>query len=142
MPRALILASALLAATAGQAAALELRVTVTGIAHANGQVRTALYDGPDGFRDEPDARVVATRAAAAAESGAMTVVFDGLSAGEHAVIITHDENGNGRMDRFLGMIPTEGYGLSNDPAVTGPPAFADCAFPVTADTSIVVPLNY
>ncbi|WP_404386291.1 DUF2141 domain-containing protein [Caenispirillum salinarum] len=57
-------------------------------------------------------------------------------------MVTHDENGNGRMDRFLGMIPTEGYGLSNDPAVTGSPAFADSAFPVMGDTSIVVPLHY
>jgi len=40
----------------------------------------------------------------------------------------HDENGDGALDRFLGMIPTEGYGLSNNPEVTGPPAFEDSAF--------------
>lgn len=139
---ALILAAVLLAAAPVQAAALELKVIVAGIEHGNGTIRVALYDNEDTFREEPQARALVTRPAADAEAGEMTVVFEGLAAGDHAVIVTHDENDNGRMDRFLGMIPTEGYGLSNDPAVTGPPAFKDSAFALTADGSVVVPLHY
>ncbi len=32
------------------------------------------------------------------------------------------------------MFPTEGYGLSNNPTVSGPPAFADSAFELPAGT--------
>lgn len=55
-----------------------------------------------------------------------------------------DEDGDGAMDRFLGMIPTEGYGLSKDPEVSGPPQFDACAFRLdgVATADLVVPLHY
>ena len=47
------------------------------------------------------------------------------------------------VDRRFGMFPTEGYGLSNNPQVSGPPAFDDSAFEVTApETAITIELRY
>ena len=41
------------------------------------------------------------------------------------------------------MFPTEGYGLSNNPKVIGPPAFEDSAFDVPAqDIRVRVELRY
>ncbi len=51
-----------------------------------------------------------------------------MPAGRYAVIAYHDEDGNGRLNLRFGMIPVEGYGLSNDPEVAGPPRFQDAAF--------------
>jgi len=45
----------------------------------------------------------------------------------------HDEDGNGELNRRFGMFPTEAYGLSNNPSVSGPPAFEDSAFEVAGD---------
>jgi uncharacterized protein (DUF2141 family) len=59
------------------------------------------------------------------------------------VVVYHDQDGDGEMDRFLGMIPTEGYGLSRNPEVTGPPAFADSAFDLpAAGAELAIEMRY
>jgi len=60
--------------------------------------------------------------------GELRVEFDGLPPGRYAIMAYHDEDGNGELNRRFGMFPTEGYGLSNNPSVSGPPAFEDSAF--------------
>jgi uncharacterized protein (DUF2141 family) len=40
------------------------------------------------------------------------------------------------------MIPTEGYGLSNNPKVMGPPAFKDSEFQINQDSEIKIQFNY
>lgn len=55
----------------------------------------------------------------------------------------HDENADGKLDLRFGMFPTEGYGLSNNPNVIGPPKFAESAFDVTGpETSLSIELSY
>lgn len=140
MLRTALTSAALLVAMAAPAAAIDLQVTVTGVAHGDGTVRLDLYDSPETFRDEDAARArISTKAAA----GSVTATVPDLTPGTYALIVYHDENDDGRMDRFLGMIPTEGYGLSNDPEVSGPPQFEASAFAVDdAHTSVSVPLHY
>ncbi|MCR6633064.1 MAG: DUF2141 domain-containing protein [Magnetospirillum sp.] len=134
--------AAAVAVGAGSGAlAAELEVVVRGIAHDQGGLRVALYASPETFRKEKLALAVHT---APAVAGEMTVVFPDLAEGTYAVIAYHDENGNGDMDRFLGMIPTEGYGLSNNPEVSGPPQFTESAVAVGGPepTRIVIDLRY
>lgn len=107
----------------------DLTVTVAGVNSAEGAVRAALYDRPEGFRHEENARAVLS---VPARPGDVDLVFPDLPAGTYAVIAYHDENGDGKMDRFLGMIPTEGYALTNDPEVSGPPSFDSAAFVLEA----------
>jgi uncharacterized protein (DUF2141 family) len=58
-------------------------------------------------------------------------------------MVYHDENGDGKLNLRFGMFPIEGYGLSNNPKVMGPPKFADSAFELgTQDTSVDIRLNY
>lgn len=122
------LLSVMAAAPAARAAdPVSLEITITGIESATGTIRLAVYDGPDGFR-EPD-RAVA-HAAAPAAPGSLVLTVDDLIPGPHAVVVFHDEDDDGTLDRFLGMIPTEGYGVSNNPTLSGPPAFAESAFSI------------
>lgn len=107
-----------------------LTVTLQGVAHDQGGLRIGLYDRPETFRKEDKAVKVLD---AAAKAGAVTVTFAELPPGRYAIMAYHDEDGDGGLDRFMGMIPTEGYALSNDPEVTGPPAFEECAFDVPAE---------
>lgn len=139
-----ILKPALLAAAlawSGAAAAAELQVVVRPVAHDHGSVKLALYSSPETFRKEDKAQAVLSQPAV---PGEMTFRFDGLAAGRYAIVVYHDEDGNGRMDRFLGMIPTEGWGLSNNPEVSGPPQFDPSAVTVTEaePTRIVIDLRY
>ncbi|HYH22664.1 MAG TPA: DUF2141 domain-containing protein [Azospirillum sp.] len=105
--------------------AADLSVRLDGVHSASGSVRVMLFDRAEGFRKEEKSLAIRQ---AAASPGTVAVTFEGLAPGRYAVMAYHDENGDGALDRFLGMIPTEGYGLSNNPEVTGPPAFEDSAF--------------
>jgi uncharacterized protein (DUF2141 family) len=116
-----------LATLAAPARAADLTVTLTGIEHTEGAMMVALWSDADDFRDED--RAVA-KAKVPAVVGTVSVTFPDLSPGTYALMAYHDEDGDGSLDRFMGMIPTEGYALSNDPDVTGPPAFEDSAFEV------------
>jgi len=99
-----------------------------------------VYGGPEGFRDQD--RAIA-KAAAPARPGPLEITLEGLPPGRRAVILYHDDNDDGALNRFLGMIPTEGYGVSNDPALSGPPSFDAAAVVLPAgDTQLTVTLRY
>ncbi|MGM0412612.1 MAG: DUF2141 domain-containing protein [Pseudomonadota bacterium] len=124
---------------AGPVAAADLTVKVAGVESETGQVRVDLYADADTFR-EPDEAL--RRGAVPARPGTATFALDDLEPGRYAVIAYHDEDGDGGMDRFLGMIPTEPWGLSNNIEVSGPPAFADAAFDLPAEgTAVTIRLN-
>lgn len=127
MRRTSIGIAALALGLAGPANAADVKVTVDGIHPGAGAIRVALYAGPDGFRHEPDAKQVLSAPANAATA---MVDFKDVPAGRYAVIAYHDENDNKKMDLILGMLPDEGWGLSNDPRVMGPPRFEPSAFQV------------
>jgi len=123
-----------------QASALE--VSLTGIQHDRGSLRVGLYSDPKTFRKEAQAVAIQQVPACA---GTVTVSFGALPPGRYAIMAYHDEDGNGELNRRFGMFPTEGYGLSNNPTVSGPPAFADSAFEVAAGagtTRISIDLRY
>ncbi|MDG3063811.1 DUF2141 domain-containing protein [Thauera mechernichensis] len=123
-----------------QASALE--VSLTGIQHDRGSLRVGLYSDPKTFRKEAQAIAIQQVPASA---GTVTVSFGALPPGRYAIMAYHDEDGNGELNRRFGMFPTEGYGLSNNPTVSGPPAFADSAFEVAAGagtTRISIDLRY
>ncbi len=118
----------------------KLQVNLTEIRDAVGELRVSLYRDPDTFRKEDRALKVISIPAA---KGVVPVFFDGLPAGRYAVMAYHDENSDGKLNLRLGMFPLEGYGLSNNPKVMGPPRFADSAFDVSApETSTEIRLSY
>ena len=139
-----LLAFLLSASAVGSALAQQttLDVDLSGIQHANGTVRVGLYQDPKTFRKEAQALAVQQVAAA---TGMVTVSFPALLPGRYAVMAYHDEDGNGELNRRFGMFPTEGYGLSNNPNVSGPPAFEDSAFEVVAGagtTRVSIEIRY
>lgn len=117
-----------------------LEVSLVGVQHARGAVRVGLYDDSKTFRKEERAFSVQQ---APATPGTVVVRFDDVPPGRYAIMAYHDEDGNGALNRRLGMFPTEGYGLSNNPSVIGPPAFDDSAFEIAdAPRSISIDVRY
>lgn len=107
------------------AIAAELEVEVGGVRSADGQVKLMLFDRAEGFRKEDKSREVLALPAAV---GTVSGVFRDLPPGRYAIVTYHDEDGDGKLNLRFGMFPKEGYGLSNNPSVSGPPAFQDAAF--------------
>jgi uncharacterized protein (DUF2141 family) len=154
MKNLLIVAFAAVLGTATVAPALAdgLHITIDGLRSAKGTVLIGLYDSKasfdraielsdkDGFLNDPQ-RVagVALRASAALKGG---VVFENLDPGRYAVILLHDEDGNGRLDKNFWGVPIEPYGFSNDAqGFLGPPSFKDAAFDLNgASKSLTIAL--
>ena len=136
---ATLLGGALLAAAPASAQAADpgactaatqtrLMVTVRGLKNSTGKVRVQLYDGA-GFLKK--GRWLG-RVEAPAREGA-TICIAVPRAGDYAVAVIHDENGNKKLDTFAG-IPKEGFGFSRNPAIRfGPPRVAAARFSLTTD---------
>ena len=116
----------------------QLLVEVVGIRDSSGTIRAALYNDPDSFRKEERALM---RIAQPAKAGNATLVFRDVPPGRYAIAAYHDENDDGKLNLRFGMFPTEGYALSNNPKVVGPPRFADSAFDFTGRENTPLPLN-
>ncbi|AXA93265.1 DUF2141 domain-containing protein [Massilia sp. YMA4] len=117
-----LLAGALLAG-AGMAQAADMTVGIEGLKNANGQVLVAVFDRAADFLKQP-VRV----AAVTAQQGKVRVSIAGLPAGDYALSVFQDENGNGKLDKNVIGMPVEPYGFSNDAAGSfGPPSFQDAA---------------
>ena len=120
--------------------AASLNVTVSDIQPGPGNIRVALYADADSFRHEDRAARVLS---APATAGSVLVVFTDVPAGRYAVLAYHDANDNKKLDLRFGMFPEEGWGLSNDPTVIGPPRFGASAFDVAEpSTDLAVRLHY
>lgn len=130
-PASLIAPFALIAtgALAAPVQAADLTVSLHDARTQDGRFRVALVDA-GGYAGS--AAPIAARELAPA--GAVTAVtFDGVPAGRYALMVIHDENGNGRLDTNLVGMPVEGYGFSNNPRVMRKPTFEEAAFDLGAD---------
>lgn len=121
------------------AAAAELLVRVGGLAAADGQVGCALFSGPDGF---PMDNGRAQQQWQPARAGGVSCRFEGLAAGRYAVAVSHDLNGNRRVDTGLFGIPVEAWGVSNNvrPALRAP-RFDEAAFALGAEQSLTLDIQ-
>lgn len=118
-----------LAAAAAPAHAAGLTVVLRDPSSQAGVFQVVVVDaaGYDGQQAPLATREVAPAGAAT------TVTFDGLSPGRYAVMVIHDENGNGQLDTNLVGMPVEGYGFSNNPQVMRKPTFDEAAFALPGD---------
>jgi uncharacterized protein (DUF2141 family) len=124
------------AAPAGQ-----LEVAVTNLRSQKGVVHLCLTRLPEHFprcQDDPAALRLSAPAAKAA-----TLTFHSVPAGDYAIAVFHDENGNSKLDTFA-KIPREGFGFSRNPPIRfGPPRFGEARISVGAGTvRQIVRLNY
>lgn len=126
-----IAALAMLGLVAGTAHATEIVVHVDGLPDDEGSVSCGLFVGEAGFPDDDGS---ARTQRHPARRGATVCRFEDVPAGRAAVAVSHDRNGNGRLDKnFLG-IPREPWGVSNDvrPSLR-PPRYAEAVFDVPVE---------
>ncbi len=119
-----------------------IHVHVHGIRNAQGTVKAVLY-GPD-----PNTFLVkgkkTDKEREPAEEGSMTLCVAAPDKGRYAVVVYHDENDNHKFDRNWIGLPTEGFGVSNNPTLfLAPPNFEESAFEVNGELiNIEVEVKY
>jgi uncharacterized protein (DUF2141 family) len=125
---------------AGAAATLDL--TITGLQAAKGQVTVVVYgDRPEDFLVR-GRRLVKARLPAEGET--VTACLPLPHAGTYALAAYHDADGDGKFDRSLIGLPTEGFAFSNDPpTIAGLPAFSAVTFVVRqGGNSLTIRMRY
>ena len=106
-----------------------LEVRINNIRPGPGIVRMAICDNPDHFPDKPV--LFYNFPKLEIKDSTISVTVPGLKAGNYAITLLDDTNGNEKMDTGVFGIPKEGYGFSNDvkPGRKCPP-FEKCTFMV------------
>ncbi len=120
-------------------AQFDLTVTVKNVQSNDGKVSVAVYDTEESFLKFDK---VFKAESAPSQKGSTEVVLKGLPKGRYALAVFHDENDNDELDTNMLGIPKEPLGFSKGKMKTfGPPSFDECAFELTSDQSISVPIK-
>jgi uncharacterized protein (DUF2141 family) len=99
---------------AASATAQVLQAQVIGLRSDAGDVVCSLFDDANAFPRD-DSKVLRT-VKAPIDHGHALCQFTGLAAGEYAIVVFHDENGDGEFNQNAFGMPEEGYGFSRDAA--------------------------
>lgn len=92
--------------------AARLTITVENLRNHKGQLIFGVFKSADGF--PTDSRKALDWQVKPAGTDSVVFTVD-LPPGRYGASVLHDENKNGRMDKDLLGIPTEGYGVTNNP---------------------------
>lgn len=108
-----------------------LSVVVEDIGSDEGMLRVGLYNSVDNWLEQ-----VFKSKSSTIKNGKCEVTFENLPYGDYAVSVYHDENNNGKMDKYLGFYPKENYGCSNQAkAKYGPPEWKDAQFTINQESN-------
>jgi len=143
----------------------DLEVEVRGVRPGGGQIYAALFDNAEAFSLDIEIRATITDTGQVAagvfareedfphpptrtmqahpDAGVLRLRFTDLTPGDFAVGVFQDRNGDSKLDATLGRIPTEPWGISNDPRpVDRPVKWDEAKFVVPPEgTSIVIILR-
>jgi uncharacterized protein (DUF2141 family) len=89
-----------------------LTITIKDLRNHNGDLIVGVFTQPDGFPNVQSKSVYWEVKAADAETVTFTTH---LPPGRYAAGVLHDENRSGDMDKGIGGVPLEGYGVTNNP---------------------------
>ncbi|MDJ0784907.1 MAG: DUF2141 domain-containing protein [Desulfosarcinaceae bacterium] len=115
--------------------AAEIVVIIKNIASTDGEVGCGLFTDPESFpMGKPDVQVWLN-----ASTDDVQCHFKAMPAGTYAVSVSHDLNGNRKVDTNFFGIPKEAWGVSNNvrPAFR-PPRFDEAKFTVPDEDPLVI----
>ncbi len=113
-----------------------LKVKVTGIRSADGDVHVLIFNKAMGFpmNEEMAYRHVKCKVA----KGEVTIDMANIPSGKYAIVSFHDFDSNNRFDKSWFGSPKEDYGFSNIPGeYCGTPSFQQTSFDANATNSSI-----
>jgi len=114
-----------------------IEVNISNLDNNDGNVKVGLYNDKASFLET----VFKNDVVNISKKGAATVFTD-VPDGIYAVSFFHDENNDGKFNMFMGTIPTEDYGCSNNArGMFGPPKWEDAKFEVKNGEVKIVTIN-
>ena len=114
-------------------------VIIPNVEHNKGYIDIKIYDSKDSFLKEDEA-VEAVRKKV--NKGKVVVPLTKIHEGEIAIVIYHDEDGDGELKTGLFWRPKEGFAFSNNYNPKGPPKFKKAAIMLGHGVPVEIELNY
>ncbi|POY35330.1 hypothetical protein C3K47_15805 [Solitalea longa] len=121
----------------GSAQNSNLTVSVSSLKNNTGKLTVELYNSKERFLKNACKTI-----SSPIKSNAGSVTFTGIPNGEYSVLVYHDANNNGKLDKnFIGM-PKEPVACSNNAkGFMGPPKYEDAKFIITKDSKISIEMT-
>ena len=114
-------------------------IIVSGVEHNEGFIDVKIYIDKENFlNEEMAAETIRKRAS----KGKTVIPLSRLHEGTIAVVVYHDEDGNGELKTGLFWRPKEGFAFSNDYAPKGRPKFKKAAIGLVHGEPVNIELNY
>jgi len=114
-------------------------VIITNVEHDDGYIDVKIYDSKDSFLKEDEA-VEAVRKKV--KKGRVEEKKKKIHEGEIAIVVYHDEDGNGELKTGMFWRPKEGFAFSNNYSPKGPPKFKKAAIMLEHGVPVEIELNY
>ncbi len=114
-------------------------VIIPNVEHDKGYIDIKIYDSKDSFLKEDEA-VEAVRKKV--NKGKVVVPLTKIHEGQIAIVVYHDEDGDGELKTGLFWRPKEGFAFSNKYNPKGPPKFKKAAIMLEHGVPVEIELNY
>ena len=114
-----------------------VKLEIVGLSNHSGTVNIAVFNKPDGFPNNPEKALRRFTLPISDNNTAITQLA--LPKGKYAFAVFHDTDGNGKLNKNIFGIPTEGYGFSGTTGMRlASPKFDDFLVTVGAHEEVVV----
>jgi uncharacterized protein (DUF2141 family) len=114
-----------------------LTVNVSGLKNNTGLLTVELYNSKEKFL-----KTAYKKGSAAIKSNSASITFSDIPKGEYTVMVYHDMNNNGKLDKSFIGIPKEPVACSNNAkGFMGPPKYEEAKFMITGDSKITIKMN-
>jgi len=114
-----------------------LTVNVTSLKNNTGVLTAELYNSKGNFLKK-----AFKTESSDIKSNSASVTFSGIPKGEYTVLVYHDANKNGKLDKYLIGMPKESVAVSNNAkGFMGPPKYEEAKFTVNSDSKINIKMS-
>ena len=114
-------------------------VIIQGIEHEKGEIDVKIYMDKKSFLKE-ELAVESIRKKPT--KGETIIPLTKIHEGQIAVVVYHDEDGNGELKTGLFWTPKEGFAFSNNYTPKGPPNFKKASIELIHGEPVTIELNY
>ena len=114
-------------------------IIIQGVKHEKGEIDVKIYIDKKSFLNE-ELAVESIRKKPT--KGETIIPLTKIHEGQIAIVVYHDEDGNGELKTGLFWTPKEGFAFSNNYQPKGPPKFSKAAINLVHGEPITIELNY
>jgi len=114
-------------------------VIIPNVEHNKGFIDVKIYDSKDSFLKEDQAVEVVRKKV---NKGKVVVPLSKIHEGQIAIVVYHDEDGDGELKTGLFWRPKEGFAFSNNYNPKGPPKFKKAAIMLKHGVPVEIELDY